>query len=200
MRTRTRLRIAALVTGILVLTVSVLALGGCGSEPAAQSYSDPDFGFSFEYPGDWQLVESDGADINTGADPAKVITVGDPEGASSGDTGLDLFMVRVYELTQVVDEDSMPQVKPILEELLAGYAGQDPTYQPEGELTQTTVNGVPGYEVTATFEWDDGTPMRTTFYFLFAGDVEYQLVLQASEDTWEADHAVFDGFVSSFRP
>jgi hypothetical protein len=42
--------------------------------------------------------------------------------------------------------------------------------------------------------------MKTTFYFLFSGDIEYQLAIQASADTWEAQQEVFDAFLASFTP
>ncbi len=67
-------------------------------------------------------------------------------------------------------------------------------------MEQINIGGMPGYQVTAAFDWDDGTPLKTTFYFLFSGDVEYQLVAQAAEQNWEADQAVFADFVDSFVP
>ena len=42
--------------------------------------------------------------------------------------------------------------------------------------------------------------MKTTSYFIFSGNIEYQLVLQAASENWEKDQAVFDAFLASFKP
>ncbi len=196
----TKRSIAGLAAGVLLISVLALGLGACGSQAVVEIYTDQDFGFSFDYPGDWKLVMSDAAEINTGADPVKVVLAGDPDGASVGDDSLDMLMVRVYQLRQVVDEAMLPEVLPILEDLLLQYKDQDPTFELEGALKPTTVGGVPGYQVSATFDWDKATPVQTTFYFLFIGDIEYQLVLQAASDNWESNQTVFADFVDSFMP
>jgi hypothetical protein len=196
-------RLALLLVLVAALTVAVSGLlAGCGSGDSGgtSAYTDSTYGFSFDYPADWKVVTSENADVTSGADAAKVITVGDPNGTRVGDTGLDLFMVRVYELNAVVDETSMPEVLPLLEGLVADFKSQNPTFKTEGPLTQTSVAGMPGYVVTGTFDENADTPMKTTFYFLFAGNIEYQVTVQASAKTWEADQAVFAAFLESFKP
>jgi hypothetical protein len=194
----------------LTLGVSGL-LAGCGSGDSGSvetsvsdgnvtTYTDSAYGFSFDYPADWRVAASEGAAISSGADPTKIITVGDPNGATVGDTGLDVLMIRVYELGAAVDEASLPQVLPALEQLVADFQTQDPTFKVEGPLAQTVVGGMPGYRATGTFAWDANTPVKTTFYFLFAGNIEYQVTVQASGKTWDADQEVFAAFLASFKP
>lgn len=207
MRTR-RLGLLALAVS---LTLGVAGLSAaCGPKdggvaettvPAGPtlSYIDSTYGFSFDYPADWEVVTSEG-DLTSGADPTKVVTVGDPNGAKAGDSGLDLLMIRVYQLSQVVDEASLSQFLPVLEGLVADIRTQDPSLKIVQPLTRTTVAGIPGYQVTSTFDWDADTPMKTTFYFLFAGDIEYQLLVQAAAKTWQADQEVFAMFLASFKP
>ena len=189
---------------VLVATLAVAAAGlalGCesGGGGGTETYSDSVYGFTFDYPADWQAFTSETAGVTSGADPAAVVTVGDPEGARVDGTGLDLFMVRVYELSRVVDASALSEVRPDLESLIADLQSQDPTWKVEEPLTETSVGGVPGYRTTSSFDWDADTPVKTTSYFLFDGDIEYQLVLQAATENWEADQAVFAAILASFQ-
>ena len=198
------MRLRRLARLALVVTLAVAAAGlalGCesGADAGTETYSDSVYGFSFDYPADWKAFTSETAGVTSGADPAAVVTVGDPEGARVEGTGLDLFMVRVYELNQVVDEALLPEVLPYLEGLIADLQSQDPTWKVEEPLTETSVGGVPGYRTTSSFDWDADTPVKTTSYFLFDGDIEYQLVLQAAAENWETDQALFAAILASFQ-
>jgi hypothetical protein len=197
------LRMIMQAVALAVGVASILA--GCGSgdgastDAVAGTYTDSAYGFSFEYPTDWRVVASGGAGITSGAAPTEVVTVGDPNGARVGDTGIDMLMIRVYELPGVVDDASLPQVLPDLERLVADFQSQDPSFKVEAPLAQTNVGGIPGYQATGTFDWDANTPVKTTFYFLFAGNIQYQLTMQASAKTWEENQAVFAAFLESFK-
>jgi hypothetical protein len=189
------------------LTVAFTLLASCaglacaGGGSAVKTYTDSHYGFSFDYPGDWKLARSDEVEVTSGAQAAATLSVGDPKGARSGDTGLDLMMVSVYPLTQTVDEATLQeQIRPYLETLLSDFQAQEKSWEVQQPLTETTVGGSPAYWTAATFDWDANTPMKTSFYFVFAGDMEYQLVVQATADHWEADRTVFDAFVASFSP
>lgn len=188
-----------LLPAVLVLLVSVLA-SACGTPAGPQSYVDATYGYTFDYPGGWKLVDSGTPDATSGAGAASIVTVGDPKGAKVDDTGLDLLMVQIYPLSITFDETMMPDALAALEPLMADLQSQDPTWKVEKPLTETKVGGAPGYVTTATFDWQDGTPVRTTSYFIFSGNVEYQLVLQAAVENWTKDQAVFDAFLSSFKP
>jgi hypothetical protein len=187
---------------MLVLGTS-LVLTGCGtSGDGTETYTDSDYGFSFDYPSDWQVISASDTDVNVsgGAAPTAEVSVGDPEGKIIDETGVDILIVRVYELNATIDDSVLPQVVPELENLIASLQAQDPSLEVLEPLAPTTVGGLNGYEFTASFEWSDGTPMMTTSYFVFDGSIEYQLVVQAAEENWEANQVVFDTFVSSFQP
>lgn len=195
------LRLVSLVfVATLALAAASLALGcSSGDDDSTKTYADPVYGFSFDYPADWQVVAADTAGVSSGADPVTSVTVGDPRGARVDKTRLDLVMVRVYELNEVVDQSLLPEVLPLLESLMADVQSQDPTWRVEEPFVETNVGGIPGYKNTSSFDWDAETTLRTTSYFLFAGDIEYQLVLQAAAENWETDQAVFDAILASFR-
>jgi hypothetical protein len=198
-----------LLPAALLLLASVLA-AGCGStattttaggaDTSVKTYLDPDYGYSFDYPSAWKLVDSGGPDATSGATAASIITVGDPDGAMVDGTGLDLIMVQIYQLNATFDETMMPDALAALEPLMADLQSQDPSWKVEKPLTETTLGGAPGYVATSTFSWEDGTPVTTTSYFIFSGQIEYQLVLQAASANWANDQAVFDAFLASFKP
>lgn len=192
---------------VLVLGASVV-LAGCGSaeegsatgDGSTATYTDDDYGFSFDYPSDWQVVTATETNLSGGAAPTVEVTVGNPDGAVIDDTGVDIFMVRVYELNIVIDESVLPQTLTELQGLITGMQADDPSLQIIEPLSETTVGALSGYAFTATFQWADGTLMKTTSYFVFDGDIEYQLLVQSTEDNWESNQDVFAAFVSSFQP
>ncbi len=190
-----------LLPAALALSVSILA-AGCGTattDASVKNYVDADYGYSFDYPGAWKLVDSGQANATSGASAVSIITVGDPDGTEVDGTGLDLMMVQIYKLSVTFDETMMPDALAALEPLMASLPAQDPTWKEETPLTETEVGGAPGYVTTSTFSADDGTPMRTTSYFIFLGNIEYQLVIQASSENWAKDQAIFDAFLASFK-
>jgi hypothetical protein len=197
-----RIRKFGLLVLAIALTIAILGLAaGCGGDSGSvKTYTDSAYGFSFDYPGDWQVGTTEAAGATSGADPTEVVTAGDPNGKMVGNTGVDIFMVRVYELAQAVDEATLTEVLPVLEGLVADFQSQDPTFKVDSPLAKTTVGTIPGYQVTGSFDWDADTPVKSTMYFLFAGNIEYQLSVQASADTWAAHQTEFDALIASFKP
>jgi hypothetical protein len=200
-----------LMAAILALVIALgLTAGACGSEgddgtgttaagADVKTYTDKTYGFSFEYPEDWKLQEGNTAEVTAGGGAAGAVAVFDPDGAKAGDVYIDLMQVAVYELTITVDESMMSDVKAELEGVLAQLEAQSADMNMQGELTPTTVNGMPGFEITYTFT-KDGAPATSTLYFLFDGDIEYQLTTQAADQNWEANQPVFAAMVASFQP
>lgn len=187
------LAVALFVSSILV---------GCtaGAEGPPKTYTDPDYGFSFEYPSDWQALSSTYAEVVGGTAPVAVAGIGDPDGALYGDDALDMVMVRAYRLNEVIDDSLLPAALTELRALVTYMESQDSSMMIEQPLVQTTVNGLPGFQLTWTFDWDSDTLMKTTSYFLFFGDIEYQLVVQATQEHWTRNQEVFAAFLSTFRP
>ncbi len=175
-----------------------------GNENEIETYTDPDYGYSFQYPGDWELETSTGAEVTSGAGSNGGVHVFDPDGASAenssgNDYYVDLFQVSVYELDVTVDESMMPEIKTEMEGLLADLASQSGDWQMIDDLSETTVGGMPGYQTSYSFNMD-GTPTSCTFYFVFEGNIQFQLTTQAATENWEAKQTEFDAIVASFGP
>lgn len=198
----------------IVMTLSLgLAVTGCGgdldivgvdpdsngSREDLETYTDPDYGFSFDYPSDWALQEDIEVEATGGVSAAHSVSVINPEGATAGDYYIDLLEVSVYELSVVIDDSMMPELKEDITEIISGFATEDETWETRETPTEVTVGGLEGYRATAAYD-TQGIPTTTSFYFLFNGDVEYELMLQAATENWEAVQADFAAIVGSFEP
>jgi hypothetical protein len=175
-----------------------------GNENEAQTYTDPDYGYSFQYPGDWKMDESSSAEVTSGTGSSGAVSVFDTDGATAEDPSgddyyVDLFQVSVYELDVAVDESMMPEIKTEMQGLLTDLASQGGGWQMVEDLSQTTVGGMFGYRTSYTFTMD-GTPTTCTFFFVFEGNIQYQLTTQAATENWEAKQTEFDAIVASFKP
>jgi hypothetical protein len=192
---------------MLLMAATILACGSSGgaSDTTAagvgetKTYTDPDYGYSFDYPESWKVDDSASSDVTAGGAATGTVGVYDPKGTVVDKTYLDLMMVSVYKLNGVVDDSIIPQLKGEIESVLAGLESQDDSMKVESALAETTVAGMKGYEVTYSFTKNE-TPTTSTLYFLFNGDTEYQLTAQASNENWETDQPIFDAMIASFRP
>jgi hypothetical protein len=202
---RTALLLAATLALVSLLTMTA---GGCGSSQdnggtggkvELKSYTSEAYGFTFQYPKDWKLQEGAAAEITAGSGAKASVGVFDPKGAKAGDKYIDMMQTAVYELKVSIDESMMPDVKTELEGVLAQLEAQSPDMKMQGDLTQTTVNGMPGFMVTYTFD-QDGEPATSTLYFLFDGAIEYQVTVQAATKNWQSLKPLFDTMVASFKP
>lgn len=193
-------------TVLLVLSAS-LALTACsagvsvGAEgvDAVDTYTDPGYGYSFSYPSSWQVEDDYRLEATGGASASGSIAVIDPDGAMAGDYHIDLVEISVYELNTTVDETMLPQVKAEVESVLADIAGQDDTWRTVEPLSDTTVADIKGFRTTVGYDMD-GVATTAMLYFLFNGDLEYELMLQAADESWGDKRADFDAIVASFVP
>ncbi len=188
---------------LLVAAFSVLVAGCSGSGDDAsdgfKTYSNGQYRYSFQYPGSWKLQEGVSADVSAGGSAAANVGVYDPDGAVAEDTYIDMAQISVYELNTTVDESMMAEIKGEVEGVLASLESQAGDLQTVEALTETTVNGMSGFKVTYSFA-KNGAPVQSTLYFLFSGDLEYQVTVQAAQDHWEAKKPVFDGIIASLKP
>jgi hypothetical protein len=199
-------RISAIAVALVVLPVA-FALGGCGFSVSCgadkaggvETYADPDYGYSFAYPSNWVLDEDTTLEVESGINRANGVSVFDPDGANADGSYLDLFEVSVYELGFTVDESMMPDIKPELEALMADAGTQDATWKTVEALADAKVAGLSGFKATIEHSVD-GTPVKSTTYFLFNGSIEYELILQAMPENWQAKQAEFSAMVASFKP
>jgi PsbP-like protein len=189
--------------GCVVVLMAFLAWGCSGDGGSAggedKIYTDPDFGFSFEYPADWQLQEGDSSDVTAGGSASTSVGVFDPEGAVADDTFIDLVQISVYELNVTVDESVMPEIQGEVEQVIASLESQAADIQTLDPLSETKVGDMRGFEVTYSFS-KGSAPVTSTLYFLFDGNLEYQFTAQSSTENWEENVPVFDALISSFQP
>lgn len=221
MRTHARHRPLLTAAVVMLLLVAPWAPGGCGVDLSLscgkddakdagsdsgkdlerlETYTNPAYGYSFKYPGDWELREADSTEVAAGAVSVSDVSAYDPDGAVDSLGGLvDVLQVSVYELTVVLEDDDLPGIKPLLEGLMEDFARQSTGFETLEALSETKTGGLSGYKVKCGFIMGD-TRVTSTLYFIFDGDVEYQLLTQAAEENWGANRQVFDAFVSSFTP
>mgnify|MGYP001767313898 CR=1 FL=1 len=96
-------------------------------------------------------------------------------------------------------ESMMSEIKVQVEDMLADLETQGGEWMQVEGLSDAVVGGVDGFRATYTFSTGD-TPTTSTFYFLFARDIQYQLTLQAATEDWQDKQAEFDAIVASFEP
>lgn len=202
-----RLKILLIGLALAMMLGASVVLAGCGSasedsttttEAPVATYTDSYYGFSFDYPSDWRVNSSGVIQNSVGAAATAEVIAVDPEGATVDNVGLDLVTVRTYELGTAVDESDLPDVLAYLQSSVTELQAMDPTVQVEEPLADTVVGGIKGFQVTYTFDWPDGTRLQSTSYYLFAGELEYELIVQATVEDWEANQDVFADFIASF--
>lgn len=162
-----------------------------------QTYTSDQYGYSYQYAAPFELKPDATLDASTDKGAAETSAVFDTDGAKVNGQYRDAFMVSVYQLNTTIDESNIDQVATELEQSVLPQLQKSADNMQYGQLTSTDVNGIPGYQVDATFD-ADGTPMKTTLYFLFDGQTEYQLLTQATADNWDQLQPNFEQMVNSF--
>lgn len=192
--------ILLLVAGFLPAGCSADFSLSCGEDQTGTTtYTDSRYGYSFQYPGDWVVQEGDAAEITEGNSSNGGMSVYDPDGTVVGDYCIDLFQVSVYELNLTVDESMMPEIRNQVDDMLKGLETQTGDWTRVDDLSEVTVGGARGYKTTYDFTTET-TPTTSTFYFLFVGDIQYQLTLQAATDAWDERQSDFEAILASFQP
>ena len=193
--------VALLVCLLMLAMVGVAACGSGGGESSSdlKTYTDADYGYSFQYPAGWELKKGGTADVTAGGSAVSSVGVYDPKGAVAEDTYIDLAQVSVYKLNVNVDQSMMPDIRAEVEQVLASLESQSPDMKTVERLSETNVGGMPGFQVTYSFT-KNGAPTTSTLYFLFKDNLEYQVTVQAATQNWQAKQAVFKALVASFRP
>jgi hypothetical protein len=203
-----------------VLLAAMVTLAGCGGSGSSDStaattagsettvsvgsdslkpYSNAEYGYSFNYPEAWEIQEGTSADVSAGGTAVASVGVFDPDGAVVDDTYVDIAEISVYELTVTIDDSVMAEIKTEVEAVLSSLETQAPDIETVEGLAETTVNGMKGFTVTYSLT-KSGAPVTTTLYFLFSGNMEYQVTVQASQDNWDELKPTFSALVASFKP
>ena len=164
------------------------------------SYTDATYGYSFQYPHSWTLQQGDdSASVTAGAIAKGNVGVYNPKGSHSSGNYFDLAEVSVYELKVTVDNSMMGDIKQQVQQMFDQLVSQGSDWKALDALADVTVGGLPGWTISYSFGSADA-PSTCRFYVIFGGNLEYQLVVQASTKNWAADQPVFDAFVQSFKP
>lgn len=192
-----RMRLLAAATVVLIASLTVGVLAGCGG--GTTTYSNDEYGFSFDYDSGVFTESTDtSAAGSAGGDSALTVGFFDENGTKQGDQYRDGFLVNIYTLNVTVDESLLPAVKDEIEKLLPelGKAfGSGATFS---DLTEVKAGTVMGFKTDSTYEME-GTPFKATMYFLISGATEYQLTFQAAEDRWSELEPSFTQVIDSFQ-
>jgi hypothetical protein len=163
----------------------------------AQTYTDATYGFSFQYPAAWKISNDTSVDATSGADAGGGVAIFDPNGVSSNGIYLDLVMVSTYPLSVTITDADIPALESQIQTMLGGLEAQGTNAKVLSPLVQTQLSGLKGYTVTYGFD-KEGVPCTSTLYFLFKGDKEYMVTIQAANQNWESNQDTFAAMVASF--
>ena len=166
-----------------------------GSDPL--TYTDSKYGFTFQYPAAWQIDSGATTDATAGSSATRSVGAFDPSGALANQTYVDLMVVSTYELNITVTDAMIPSLESEIQGVLSSLGNQTSDAQIISPLAPTEAAGLKGYIVTYTFT-KEGIPTTSTLYFLFKGNMEYQLSTQASTVNWDKNQAIFAAMVASF--
>jgi hypothetical protein len=187
--------VRTLAGALLVLGSLAVSVAACG-ESGPKTYSDPDYGFSFQYPGDWRLLEVQPADLPEAV--SRSVGALDPKGSGTDDDfALDFVSVDVFEFgpESGVSADTL-QAK--FASWLATTGSADLSFAVAEDPAPVKIGGLEGYQATYTYN-DSGIDVRVTEYWLLSGDVLYDLYTSASEASWESNQATFEAFLDGFK-
>ena len=219
MKSRRRSGPLAALLAPIVLVVTILSVTACGGTTAAsttvsqasgstsataqpantKTYTSKTEGYSFLYPKSWEVADQASVGVTAGGSSVSEVGVADPAGASAGGEKIDVAIVSVYKLTATIDASVMPDVRTEVEQVLSNIESQTPGIKTLDALSQVSFNNMLGFEVTYSFA-KSGAPVTSTMYFLFSGNVEYQISAQAADPNWAKDKPIFDAMIASFRP
>jgi len=169
---------------LLILVLLVAGCGGGGTPGADNTFRGD--GYSFSYPGDWEQRE-------TSDEPGSADVVIAPE---PGVTGIS---VGSFESPQEVTADN---IDGLMGEIRSGaeqfFATSVEGTKLEGDLTQTTIGGLPAvtFEGTTTA----GQGIRTREAWIFDGATFYAVNCSSATGNENSVDAACDLVLDSFEP
>lgn len=186
---------AGVLVAAVMLAAAFMTLAGCGSGSNVYTHREP--AFKFRYPAGWDLREDLQIGATSGGDALFSVGVFDPDGTQVSGVLVDGVVCSVYQLDVTVESSMMNELRAEVEDVLAGLARQQAGLTTLKGLTKAEVGGLPGFKTTLSFP-RDGATLVTTLYFLFAGNLEYQLIVQANDRRWDELAPELDIVLSSF--
>jgi hypothetical protein len=206
-------------TAVFAGIALVIGLGGCSSSsdsgsggesasPTAEAttqapadlttFTSDKYGFSFQYAPPFEEKTDTTWEAQSDASSADTVAVFDVEGTQVGGQYRDAFVVNTYQLNAEITDENLDQVAAELEQTVIPQLENSSEDMQITELVSTEVNGLKGFQADATFTVED-TPMSSTLYFLFDGNLEFQLLTQAATERWEELQPTFEQMVNSFQ-
>jgi Protein of unknown function (DUF2569) len=166
-----------------------------------KTYTDPDYGYSFDYPADWVLQRSiyDQNGSTLVSKPGTAWVYGPYGSPDTGGYGLDSMGVVVTPLGVGVAAPDLPQIKQTIETYLSQTLKSQPSLTVVEPLAETTVGGLKGYAVTMSETYGD-IDLTVTSYYLFGEDLEYDMIVQTKTANMWALEDDIAAFLASFKP
>lgn len=165
------------------------------SPSGPQTYTDAQFGYSFGYAPPFAIVDGAGLSVTAGNPADSMVAVMDGSGPQLEGAATNGWMVTAYSLAQPVTSANLETARAELEQnIIPALTKQGYNV---GPLTAKTVAGSPAFAATATATAGKDK-VRSMLYFVFDGSTQYQIITQASDDTWSSMQPTFDKFLSSF--
>jgi hypothetical protein len=163
----------------------VVLLAGCGaSDDSPETFDEPGFGITFEYPGDFERTEDVKASESAGA-AEKTVAL-----AQSAD---NVIFVQRYSLTSTVSDKDAEAVREELDEVLGRLAGKPV----EGKRVDAGGPLAFRYEIEDLDTPEDG---RSTIVVVFDGDTEYFLNCQSAPDGREELEKACERAIETLEP
>jgi hypothetical protein len=194
-RAQRRTRLAVGLSLLIVLVALAAALSGCSGK--VLTYTDKDYGFSFQYNDSWTLRDVPAAELTSTA--IKSIEVLDPRGSDAGDGATwDLVAVDVSELLDPTLELTPEVVMADFASYLEQMAAADTTFKVVDQPASITVNSLPALKATYSFTLDGATVRCSEYWLTGPEGLVYTLYTQSTEKNWDGNVAMFNTFLNSF--
>jgi hypothetical protein len=193
-----------------ILVVAVLAGAGFAlwkTFLASKTYTDPEYGYSFSYPGRWDFENDFGQFFPIDGMPGMGVTLDAAMAGRGDDYSLDDFEavgVCVFDMSGLgtmglgpAPDWSLFAVQ--MQQEFDQTAMMDPTLAIVEPFAVTSVGGAQGCEATMTIDVGFAS-ITMTYCLLLDGEMGYVLMAMASTSNWESSQKTFDRFFASFKP
>jgi uncharacterized RDD family membrane protein YckC len=182
--------LAAAAVILVILAVAGLSAYRAASPASPQAYQTyRAHRVSFSYPAGWQQETSTGG-VQHGGAPLWRVTVG-PGTASDG------VAVEEYRLSHPIGAANLAAVAARMQRLVQGAARQVGDTIQAG-LQPITVGGLPGLRFLTTGTVRDGSPVESTYIFVFNGATEYEISCQHTRPAAAAVTAACSRVIRTF--
>jgi hypothetical protein len=198
------LAIVVAVLGVLVWKCATPAMDEGISESArttpsgsvnVRTYTDSDYGYSFEYPSSWLLERPT---MSSDDKTLSVIRVYDPFGTGTDAGSFTVVDISLIELGLEYEDSMLSDYKRGMDDAVAEMADVDPTFVLIEPTSETTVAGIESLLTVYAYSFD-GIPLRAAEYFVPKGSSFYSIIAQAANEDWTKNQAVFDALLKSFK-